>query len=142
MKITLRIAYTFLALAFIVGLFYILYDDNEATGQGSIEITVYDQSGTVASSESHLFYEGDTLFKVMDRHYDLTCADAQYNPDNSCDTTFSGRHILLGINDVESDWTNTFLYLEVNGVMATRGVDEVELEDNFDYAFYVRNVND
>ena len=142
MKLTLRIIYTVLALGFIVGLFYILYDDNEATGQGSIEITVYNQSETVVSSESHLFYEGDTLFKVMDRHYDLTCADAQYNPDETCETTFAGRHILLGIDDVSTDWNDTFLYLEVNGTMATRGVDEVELEDDFDYAFYVKNVND
>ncbi|MGM0435668.1 MAG: hypothetical protein ACQEQA_01315 [Bacillota bacterium] len=142
MKLTLRIVYTILALGFIVGLFYILYDEGEATGEGSIDITVYDQSETVVSSESHLYYEGDTLFKVMDRHYELTCADTQYNPDDTCETTFAGSHILLGIDDVMTDWTNTFLYLEVNDTMATRGVDDVKLEDDNDYAFYVRNVND
>ena len=141
MKVTSRIVYTLLAVLLVVAIFYILKDEG-ATGQGSIDITIYDQSETVVSSESHLFYEGDTLFKVMDRHYDLICADAQYNKDEACETTFAGRHILLGIDEVLTDWNQTFLYLEVNRTMATRGVDDVALEDNYDYAFHVRNVND
>ncbi len=141
MKLITRIAYTVVAVSLIIGLFFLL-SDNEATGKGQIDVLVYDQSETVVIEESHLFYEGDTLFKVLQRHYDLTCADSQYNPDTDCETSFSRGRILLGIDGVQTDWNHTFLYLEKDGSMANYGVDNIELEDNSDYAFYVKNVND
>jgi hypothetical protein len=140
-KVTTRIVYTVVAVGLIIVLFYIL-GNNEANSEGSITIRLYDQTDVQIIDESHLFYEGDTLFKVLDKHYDLTCANSHYNPESECDTVFSGGHVLLGIEDISTDWNTTFLYLEVDSVRATSGVDGVRLKDNSIYAFYVRTPNE
>ena len=104
--------------------------------EGELDFMLYDEEETLIIDETYRFYEGDTLFAIIDRHHDTVCADRSYDPDPSCDATFGdyGR-VLLGIDEVLTDWSNTFLYLEMNGSKAEYGVDNIPLEDGGEYVF-------
>ncbi|MFP4078257.1 MAG: hypothetical protein ACOCU5_00325 [Bacillota bacterium] len=141
MKLSLRIVYT----VAVVGLIFLVLmwvSDPFSDEEGSLDLVVYDTDETVVVDETYAFYEDDTLFSVMDRHHDLVCADRGYDPDPTCEAEFGhyGR-VLLGIDDILTDWDNTFLYLEVDGAMAHRGIDTVELDDGSEYVWHVREAD-
>ncbi|MFW6298381.1 MAG: hypothetical protein ACOC14_01750 [Bacillota bacterium] len=141
MRLPLRIFYTVV----VVGLVFITFiwvSDPFSNEAGTLDLLVYDADDEKIIDETYTFDEEDTLFTVMDEHHEMVCADRSYEPDPDCETEFGnyGR-ILLGIEDIMTDWNNTFLYLEVNGTQANRGMDTVELEDGNEYAWYVRDAD-
>lgn len=141
MRLSARILYTVAVLGILfLGLMWIA--DPFSDEAGTLELKVLDEEGDTVIDETYAFDEDDTLFTVIDQHHETVCADRSYDPDPSCEVTFGDRgRVLLGVDSVMTDWTDTFLYLEVNGDMANYGVDTVPLEDGNEYAIHVENVD-
>jgi len=96
--------------------------------QGSITFIVYNQTNDVLIEDSLVFEANESLFEVLDQNYDLVCASATYGFDEACQTRPMGRNILV-INQIETDWFNTFFHIKINGEAAVYGVDQIALHD-------------
>lgn len=107
---------------------------------GTITVQVVDASGTFIIDAEHSFDEADTLFIIMNENYTIVCANALYRPDESCSVQPWGR-VILSIDDVHTDWQNTFLHLTVNGEHSHLGVDSVPMKDNDVFRFTVKTPN-
>ena len=103
-------------------------DTSESIGE--ISFKLYDESGSVVINDRLDIYESDTLYSVLKRHYSLVCANQNYKTDESCSYKFINGYIILGIEDVQSDWYNTVLTIYINEERANYGVSMIELNDN------------
>ncbi len=111
-----------------------------ANEDGSIRIIVTD--GETLYDGEIAFTEGETLFELLDEMYDLSCADMNYKSDDTCSFTSMGNHILLRIEDIESDWTSSYIAIYENGEYATQGVDSLELNDQDEFKFELKMVGE
>ncbi|QLY39645.1 DUF4430 domain-containing protein [Hujiaoplasma nucleasis] len=96
---------------------------------GQIAFILYDESNSVVLADDLKFYENDTLFTLLKRHYTLVCANQFYKADPSCSHKFPNGYVLLAIEDIESDWYNTVLTIYVNHERANYGVSMLNLND-------------
>jgi hypothetical protein len=99
---------------------------------GSVTLKIMDQGVLVREVDAELF-EDDVLFDVLERHFDLVCATPGYSLDDSCQPRLivgrTGGRVLLGIDDLRTDWFSDFLQIRRNGSPAQYGVDTLSLED-------------
>lgn len=116
-----------------------LFRRNDETG--TITIIVVDEIGDVVHNNTYSFTEEDTLLGIMEENYAVFCANNQYQAD-SCDTeVFMGR-VILAIDDVETDWLNTYLAIYINDEYSNYGIDDILLEDGNVYRFEFTEVGD
>ncbi len=134
-KMTLSIA----ILVLITFAFWMINRPNNQSA-GTITIQVIDVSANIVVNDHHAFNEGDSLFDILNQHYNLICANALYRPDASCDAQHWGR-VILSIDDVHTDWNTTFLHLTVNGEHSHLGVDSVRIKDKDIIQFTVQKPN-
>ncbi len=95
----------------------LISENHRAEADGTIHLTIIDIEGQTVFDEDIPFYQGDSFYDVLDRTFDLTCATATYQQDDTCAYTFNSfayqGKVILGIkgNDFEllSDWSTTFL---------------------------------
>ncbi|MFW5794284.1 MAG: DUF4430 domain-containing protein [Bacillota bacterium] len=120
----------------IIGLIYYLLADFSPysinpTGEisGEIEFELIDENDDVILNENLIFYEEDTLFTVLNRNYRVVCADQNYQPDPTCSHKFISGRVILEIENLKSNWTNTVLTIYINDSLATEGVSNIELND-------------
>ncbi len=115
----------------------------ESDVEGEIGVRVIDASGQAVIDDTLPFHEDDTVFDVLNRHYDLTL------------TTYSsvaGR-ALLGIDSVITDFANDFLYITLHHPVwedgeivdydieaAQSGIDGLPLRDGLIIVFTVTTV--
>lgn len=102
--------------------------------QGTITIVLVDQIGDTISSQTHDFDEDDTLFDILSEHYDIQCADMQYRP-TTCQDSVLMEHVILTIDDIETDWFNTYIAIYVNDQYSSYGISDIPLEDDAVYRF-------
>ena len=121
---------------FVIGLIYFLLADFSPysinpTGQiaGEIQFELIDENDEVKINENLIFYEEDTLFTVLNRNYRVVCADQNYQPDSTCSHKFIGGRVILEIEDVSSNWTNTVLTIYINDSLAVESVSKIRLND-------------
>lgn len=122
-----KILLTIGALLVLVGLLYWQTSGAQSDGEIHIEVT----ENNVQSIETTASFEtGDTLYDVLDQTFDIETSNAfsQY-----------GRTLLV-IEDIETDFTNTFFHISIDGSPANRGIDHIELIDGATYRFEVRGV--
>ncbi|MFP4478170.1 MAG: DUF4430 domain-containing protein [Candidatus Izemoplasmatales bacterium] len=103
--------------------------DTSEPPQGDIYFKLYDEKQDLVIDDTLSFYKDDTLFTLMNRHYDLVCADKNYQADDTCSHKFIYGRILLGIEDVQTNWYDTVLSIYVNDSLSTKGVSLIELSD-------------
>jgi len=108
---------------------------------GTITIEVYDQSDQLYDSYTVSFSEEDTLLSLMDNHYNITCANASYQP-TTCDNPPLIGSIILGIDTVDTDWFNTYIAIYINGEYSSSGIDLISLTDGTTYTFKYTEVGD
>jgi len=96
---------------------------------GEIHFRLYNEDDTLVIDDMLNLYHDDTLFTILNRHYDLVCADRNYQPDDTCSYSFINGYVLLGIDDIESDWYTTVLSIYVNGDLAVEGVSGIDPKD-------------
>ncbi len=126
MRIFLSVLAVALAAAGIWFLPSVLFDE-----EGTITVEVYNENDEQVVSNTHDFYGETTLFDVLDEHYDIDCETASFQ-------SGSGK-ILLGIENVQTDFQNNFIYIEKNGAQSFYGVDQY-VEDGAVYTLSVRRV--
>lgn len=102
--------------------------------QGEVQVIVVNQLDEIVHDDILVFDEGDTLLSLLDEHYDLACANAQYKADECDNTPFFGN-IILEIGPVETDWLNTYIGIYVNGEYSSYGIDDISLQDGDVYQF-------
>lgn len=126
-------------------------DENLSLTSGSIQLVIVDQEGATVFDDELLFYEGDSFYDILNRNFELTCANGSYQADETCSYDFQSfgfqGKVILGIkNDdflVMSDWTNSFLSIEkYNGEvyqLTTLGVSNIEFMDQDQFKISLKN---
>lgn len=135
-------------------LVHFLSVSNQASSNGTVRISIVDESGVTVFDSDVIFKENDTFFDVLQREFELTCATSSYQADATCSYDFQSfayeGKILLGIasNDfnVITDWSNSFLAFEIfNGtdfVLTTQGVSNIEYNDQDQIRISFRSVSE
>ena len=101
--------------------------------QGGVHIEVINDLGEVAINDYYEFTEETTLFDLLEQNYEIGCADSGYSVDYTCEYTTFNSHVILVVEDVETDWENSFLEIKIDDVKSNYGVDLIMLEDNTTY---------
>jgi hypothetical protein len=125
-----RLGLTLSAITIFIGASFFLGRQFQAESSGTLTIVLVAEEEI--SRQQVSYQEGDTLYDILTAHYTVYCANAQYLPDETCEilfyTRFSGR-ILLGIDDLMSNWTDTYIQIQINGVKAEEGMDQLKFTD-------------
>lgn len=103
----------------------------EPNSAGTLTLTL-SEAGVLVQEADHNFTEDDTLYTLLERHYDIACADPSYAPSDACEPlSFSGveGRILMHVNELETDWFTSYLEISVNGNKANYGIDQLPLKD-------------
>lgn len=118
-----------------LGLVGYMYTSTPLRGdeQGGVHIEVINDLGEVAISDYYEFTEETTLFDLLEQNYTVGCADSSYSVDYTCEYTTFNSHVILVVDDVETDWANSFLEITVDDVKSNYGVDLIMLEDDTTY---------
>lgn len=133
-----KIVLTFVVLLSFAGLFLLLQNRGAKT-DGEIIIIIHD-GVSVVKEEEHSFYQGDTLFDLMNEHYDLVCANSNYKPSNECRDLLLGSPVILGIDGLLTDWTSSYFAIYVNDTYSNLGIDMIVLEDGDVVRFEIQEV--
>lgn len=102
--------------------------------EGTIDIVLIDENGDTLQDISVSFGEDDTLLSILEEHFDVECADISYQP-STCENHPLLGNVVLSLDDVETDWFNTYIAIYVNNEYSTYGVDDIPLEDESEYRF-------
>ena len=122
-KISLTL--TILTLA---GITLFFFGPFSAQTEGVITLELKDQNTLVRSVEAP-FEASDSLFEVLDRHFELVCATPFYTPSETCDNHPIIGRAILGIDDIMTDWSETFFQIRHNGTHSQFGVDRITFDD-------------
>ena len=106
----------------------------QTTGNGVVTILVVDANDTVIYEEEHAFTEDDTLFSLLQDNFDLTCANNLYQASDCTNASFFGT-VILGIDDLQTDWTTDYIAIYINDDYSGYGVDGIQLKDGDVYRF-------
>lgn len=127
---------------FILGLALVSYfvlQINQDTEAGQVRILV--QDGDEVVLDDTLSFEADeSLYDLMNREYDLVCANASYQASDECKDLLFGSPVILGIEDVMTDWNNRYFAIYINDEYSTLGVNNLILEDGDVVRFEVSTV--
>ena len=108
---------------------------NKNDSIGEITIIIVDEIGDTISSKTYSFTEEDTLFSILEENYELGCADNSYNITSVCEPLLFSSRVILKIETVETDWTNTFIAIYENNEYSTLGIDSIPLNDEDVFRF-------
>jgi len=126
-----RIFVSLLAIGVLISVGFFFGRTFQAPEAGVITIILIDDD-VERSKATWPFEQGDTLYDILERHYTIYCADRSYQIDASCApvmfSEITGR-VLLGIDELESNWTDTFIQIQINGVPSPLGMDQLEFTD-------------
>lgn len=96
---------------------------------GEIQFKLFDESQSLVVDNSLAIYKDDTLYTILNRNYDITCADQRYQEDNTCSYKFIFGYAILGIEDISTNWYDTYLSIFINNELAVIGVSGLIPED-------------
>ncbi|MCF7923854.1 MAG: hypothetical protein K9L64_01960 [Candidatus Izimaplasma sp.] len=131
----IKILISIISIVIITIIYYFLADlspdsiDTSNEIEGYINFVLIDESDQVLIDDNLDFYEEDTLFTLLNRNYEIVCADQNYQPDPSCSHKFLAGRVILEIEELESNWSDTVLTIYVNDKLATSGVSNISLND-------------
>jgi hypothetical protein len=118
-KFAVKFIVSIIALASVFTAIKLLQTNSHTLESGEIELTLVDIDGTVVYEEWIAFEEGMTFYDVLQAHFELTCANASYQADDTCSYTFSSfgssDKVILGLKgttfELMTDWQHTYLSL-------------------------------
>lgn len=120
--------------------FFVLNGLTENEDLGQITIIVIDENNNERINEKFDFIQEDTLFDLLQENYQVGCADSSYKISYACESTPFGARVILSINEVETNWTDSFIAIYVNGEYSIYGIDDIALKEGsiyrFEYATY------
>ena len=107
--------------------------DNDIRGE--VTIIVINELEEVVYQQSISFEEEDTLFELLDRELNVQCANMSYQISDACvNVTMNGK-VILGLDDVKTDWYHSFIAIYVDGEYSEYGIDGIALKDGSTYRF-------
>jgi len=118
---------------------FLIFQNNGAKSEGEVVIVVHDGTSMI-SEETFSFDEGDTLFDLLNTHFNLVCANANYQPSNECRDLLLGSPVILGIDGVITNWKDRYFAIYVNDKYSNFGVDMIVLNDEDVIRFEVQEV--
>ena len=123
-KLWLKIAVAILVIATAVTSIYIYKQTQNpiADDIGTVTVELVDLAGNVTSQEL-TFETGDTLLALLTKHYEVNYRDDQYGV------------VLLGIDQIQTDFTTTYIAIYVNHEYSNYGVSSISLEADTVYSF-------
>lgn len=127
-KILVKILISIFAAIALLLVFFLMINRG-SDSYGNIDFILYNENEEIVIEDQLSFNEGDTLFDVLNREYDLVCADSNYQRDETCSHQFINGYVLLEIEEVSSNWYDSVLSIYINGELANYGVSLIELED-------------
>ncbi|PKK99645.1 MAG: hypothetical protein CVV57_00920 [Tenericutes bacterium HGW-Tenericutes-2] len=142
------------SVVFIIAVFFtikLFANENLSLTAGTIQVTIVDDQGIIVFDDELEFYKGDSFFDVLNRNFDLTCANGSYQADEDCTYEFQSfgfqGKVLLGIKnddfEVMSNWTNTFLSIEkYDGTaykLTTVGVSNISFDNHDRFKISLKN---
>lgn len=118
-----------------IGILGYTYASTPASGdtQGGIHIEIVNQEGVIVINDYYDFKEETSLFDILQANYEIGCADSSYSMDYTCEYIVLNNHMILGVEDVETDWWNSFLEITIDDVESQYGSDSIMLLDNTTY---------
>ncbi|MCF7924997.1 MAG: DUF4430 domain-containing protein [Candidatus Izimaplasma sp.] len=136
-KIGLSIGIIFVT---VIAVFLLTRQINDTVGE--IRFVVKDQSDNIIIDDRLAFSEDDDLVTILEDNYTVYCASETYQPTLNCDTTFVNGRVILGIEDIVTDWNNTYIGIYINGTYSSVGVDSIALRDGDTIIFEVMTLGD
>jgi hypothetical protein len=109
---------------------------------GGIHIVVVDENQDVVIDDYIDFHDEVSLFDVLHEQYDLVCADASYKADDLCETVMMDNHVILGINDVRTDFFSDFIAIYIDDEYAVYGADQIMVKDGSTYRLQYTKLGD
>jgi hypothetical protein len=119
-KLAIKAFISIVSIAIVFVAIRLLSNNHEAVSDGFVHVTIVDGQGITVFEDDIEFFENETFYDVLNRSFDLTCANSSYQADPDCLYTFQGfgyqGKVLLGISNddfaVLTDWYNSFLAFE------------------------------
>jgi hypothetical protein len=106
-----------------------------ASASGSITFELHDGTSVVAT-ETVLFYEGDTLLGLLQDTFEVACADANNQLDETCSYVGPYGVYLLKVGAILTDPTkNEYVAFYINGEYAMTGIDSTDIVNGTVYQF-------
>lgn len=147
-----KICISILVLVFGLGIIYLITDTFRAHDIGSITLRIVDEDDVVVFEGDIDYQKNDTFFDILNRTFEITCANAFYQKDDSCQFSFyignAEQKVILGIKgndfEIDSDWRQTFiaLYVFEDGtyVLAEKGFNQLTFINQGKYMIKVDRV--
>ncbi|KFZ27016.1 MAG: hypothetical protein KQ78_00782 [Candidatus Izimaplasma bacterium HR2] len=128
------------ALVFLASSFLALSYFNKSDVEGTITITVIDEIGDIVSSKEFDFTSEDTLFDLLDQNFEVGCANSSYQLSSECEKILFTSRVLMKIDDVETDWINSYIAIYKNNEYSLLGIDNIVLNDGDVFVFEYKTV--
>lgn len=116
-KLSIKFIVSILALATVFVAMRLLDVTPNHDTAGEIRIILEDVSGQVVYDAWIPFESGMSFFDLLQENFEITCANALYQPDETCGYTFQSfgvsDKVILGIRgtsfELMTNWQNTYL---------------------------------
>jgi hypothetical protein len=141
-KLAVKFIVSIFALASVFTAIRLLQTNHLTETSGEIQLILTDSSGIVVYDQWITYEEGMTFFDLLKSHFDITCANASYQADETCAYTFSSfgssDKVILGIKgetfELMTDWQSTYLSIyKWDGSdyrLTPQGVMQLSFEDS------------
>ena len=130
-NIIINITLSIIALVAIVVAVVIILKRPVSEEPGQIQIELIDIDKNIISKKTFQFEPNDTLFKILDSNYEVSYEVSAYGK------------FLTKIDDLVAPKDgSTFIRIEINGEIATVGIDGIKLENNHTITFRIVKIGD
>lgn len=91
--------------------------------QGIVFIELIDEYGNLVEYKEIEFEEESNLRKLLEENFEVEFIE------------YSFGFIVISINDLETDFRNSYISIYVNNTYLTVGIDLIEIRDGYVYSF-------
>ncbi len=109
--------------------------DPDGSSLGTITIELYDGDENRTAIRVVDFHTGDTLLGLLREEFVVYCADASFQPDDTCSYQSQWGYFVLGIDTLTAFDGSGYLALYVDDVYQVVGISDIVLADGAVYAF-------
>ena len=75
------------------------------------------------------------MYDLLNENYELGCANSSYQLSTECPSGIFSSRILLKIDDLETDWRNSYIAIYENDEYSVLGIDYIYLNDGDVFVF-------
>lgn len=120
--IKIVVAVIVLAIAITSIVIYKSQQEPAAEISGTVTIELVPLSGESVTKQLE-YQTGDTLFGLLTENFEVTYEEGQFGI------------LLYGVDQIQTDFINTYVALYVNGTYSNYGISSISLEDGAVYSF-------